>query len=61
MEKFVVGDRIMIFRDLDHDDPVACKYINKHAIIKAIYPPYLEVEFLNGETHCVLAKNVREV
>ena len=51
---------VFIKGDIDHDDPVANEYINKHAIIKSYYPPWIEVEFLNGDIHRVMEKNVRK-
>ena len=59
-DDYMVGDMVMIHGDLDHDDPVAAEFINKHATIKAFYPPYIEVEFLNGAVHKVMIKNVRK-
>ena len=56
----MVGDMIIVCKDTDNDDPVAFEYMNKHATIKAVYPPYLEVEFLNGDVHRVMEKNVRK-
>lgn len=57
---YMVGDMVFIKGDIDHDDPVANEYINKHATIKSYYPPWVEVEFLNGDVHRVMEKNVRK-
>lgn len=56
----MVGDLVLINEDIDHDDPVALEYENKHAYIKAFIPPYAEVEFLNGDIHRVMIKNIRK-
>lgn len=57
---FMIGDLVLINEDVDHDDPVAQEYANKHAYIKSFFPPYVEVEFLNGDIHKVMIKNIRK-
>ena len=56
---FKIGEIIMVTEDHDGDDPVAQEYPNRHATIKGFFPPYVEVEFLNGDIHRVLEKHIR--
>lgn len=59
IDRFQIGDMIIVSQDLDHDDPIAAEYLNKHATILAIHLPYVEVQFLNGDIHSVLFKNIK--
>ena len=55
---FKIGDLVIIYNAIN--DPVAEEYLNDHGTILEIHPPYVKLQFLNGEIHNVLLKNIKE-
>ena len=55
---FKIGDSVLINNYID--TPEIEQYLNDHAIILEIWPPYVEVKFLNGETAIVLLNNIKK-
>jgi len=56
--EFKVGDLVIVDKCID--DPVAEVYLNDHATIIEMRPPYAKIQFLNNDIHTVLITNLRK-
>lgn len=57
--EFHINDLVLV--NNDKNDPVAAEYLNDHATILELHPPYAKVQFLNGDIYNILITNLKEI
>ena len=56
--ELMIGDTVIVETCIN--DPVAEEYLNDHATILELRPPYAKIQFLNNDIHTVLITNLRK-